>query len=130
MIKVLVDENLSEYFAEGLNQLQIPLASGIEVTSIAKEFHKGIKDEDWIPQWGKKHGVFITEDRKIMTTKHQAALLEKYQMGVFFLKAPKGTKYWGKVELIVRYWPDIVQIINTTKTPFTYFIKPRKIERA
>lgn len=53
MIKVLVDENLSEYFAEGLNQLQMPLASGIEVTSIAKEFQKGIKDEEWIPQWGK-----------------------------------------------------------------------------
>jgi hypothetical protein len=45
MIKVLFDENLSEYFAEGLNQLQYPLADNIEVTSIAKEFHKGIKDE-------------------------------------------------------------------------------------
>lgn len=50
-------------------------------------------------------------------------------MGVFFLKAPKGTKYWGKVELMIKHWPQIVQIINTVRPPYTYFIKPKKLER-
>lgn len=33
MIRVLIDENLSEYFAKGLNQLQKPLGNEIEITS-------------------------------------------------------------------------------------------------
>ena len=129
MIKVLCDENLSEYFAEGLNQLQYPLDDNIEVTSIAKEFHKGIKDEDWIPKWGISSGIFITQDVKIVTTKQQALLLEKHNIGAFFLKPPKGYRYWDKVELIVKFWPQIVKIIKNDQVPFTYFITPRKIER-
>ena len=129
MIKVLIDENLSEYFAEGLNQLQIPLDDDIEVTSIAKSFKKGIKDEDWIPKWGKISGIFITQDLRIQKTKHQATLLRTHNIGAFFLKAPKGTKYWGKVELMIKHWPQIVQLIKTSKTPYTYFITARKIER-
>jgi hypothetical protein len=129
MIKVLIDENLSEYFAEGLHQLQLPLNNGIIVTSIAKEFHKGIKDEDWIPKWGEQSGVFITQDLKIATTKHQAALLQKYNIGAFFLSPPKGSKYWNRVEIIIKHWPEIVRLINNSKTPYTYFISARKVER-
>lgn len=129
MIKVLFDENLSEYFAEGLNHLQYPLGNDIEVTSIATEFHKGIKDEDWIPKWGLQSGIFITQDVKIVTTKQQALLLEKHNIGAFFLKPPKGYRYWAKVELIVKYWPQIVDIIKTQQVPYTYFITPRKIEK-
>ena len=129
MIKVLIDENLSEYFAEGLHHLQLPRGEDIEVTSIAKEFYKGIKDEDWIPEWGEQSGIFITQDLKIAITKHQAALLEKYNIGAFFLSAPKGSKYWDKVEIIIKHWPAIVKCINTTKTPYTYFISARKVER-
>lgn len=43
MIQVLIDENLSEYLAEGLDKLQFPLDNGIVVTSIAKEFQKRCK---------------------------------------------------------------------------------------
>jgi len=117
------------YFAEGLNQLQYHLDDNIEVTSIAKEFHKGIKDEDWIPKWGISSGIFITQDVKIVTTKQQALLLEKHNIGAFFLKPPKGYRYWDKVELIVKFWPQIVKIIKNDQVPFTYFITPRKIER-
>ncbi|RZK78983.1 MAG: hypothetical protein EOO92_10155 [Pedobacter sp.] len=129
MIKVLLDENLSEYFAEGLNQLQYPLGDGIEVTSIAREFYKGIKDEDWIPKWGDLSGIFITQDIRIVTTKQQALLLEKHKIGAFFLKCPKGYGYWHKVELVVKHWPEIVRIIKKNKTPYSFFITPRKIER-
>ena len=129
MIRVLIDENLSEYFAEGLNQLQIPLPDDIEVTLIAKSFTKGIKDEEWIPKWGKVSGIFITQDIKIQKTKHQASLLKTHNIGAFFLKAPKGTRYWGKVELIIKHWPQIVHLIKTNKTPYSFLITARKIDR-
>ena len=83
MIRVLIDENLSEYLAEGLNQLQKPLGNSLVITSIAKEFGKGIKDEDWIPQWGRSSGIFITQDLKIVTTRQQAALLEQFNIARF-----------------------------------------------
>lgn len=128
MIKILVDENISEHFAEGLNSLQYPLSNGIEVTSIAKEFHKGILDENWIPKWGLQSGIFITQDIKMLRTKRQVQLLEQNKMGAFFLKPPKGCHYWNKVELIVKHWPEIIKTIKSNDGPYVCLITPRKIE--
>lgn len=129
MIKILIDENLSKYFAEGINQLQFPLDNGIEVTSIEKEFGRGIKDEDWIPEWGEESGIFISQDLRIYSTKQQSALLLKYNIGAFFLKLPKGYKYWDKVLVLMKHWQTIVKIIKSNKTPYTYFITAQKVYR-
>lgn len=127
MIKILIDENLSKYFAEGINQLQYPLDNGTEVTSIDKEFGRGIKDEDWIPKWGKESGIFITQDLRIYSTKQQSALLLKYNIGAFFLKLPKGYKYWDKVLVLTKHWQTIIKIIKSNQTPYTYFITAQKV---
>ncbi|MGN8057120.1 hypothetical protein ACTJKN_12655 [Pedobacter sp. 22163] len=129
MIKVLVDENLSKYFAEGLDKLQYPLGNSIEITSIEKEFYKGIKDEDWIPDWGRKSGVFISQDVRIYTTKQQSALLSKYNIGAFFLKLPKGYRYWDKTQVIIKHWLEIVKIIENNKTPYVYFISAKRVTK-
>ena len=121
MKQVLIDENLSESLAKGLDILQEPLLNEIKVTSIATQFYKGIKDEDWIPAWGAKSGIFITQDLRIKTTQ-QAALLVKYKLGAFFLKTPKGYRYWDKALIILKHWPAIVKIIQTAKPPYVYFI--------
>ena len=109
MKQVLIDENLSKSLAKGLDMLQHPLQNDIRVTSIAAEFHRGIKDEDWIPIWGAKSGIFITQDLRVRTTRHQAALLVKHKLGAFFLKTPKGYKYWDKMLIILKDWPAIVR---------------------
>ena len=129
MIKVLIDENLSEYFADGLERMQMPMQNGIEVTSMAKAFGKGTKDEDWIPLWGKQKGVFITQDIRITTRKQQAQLLSDHNLGAFFLDVPQSYRYWDKVKIIVYRWEEIVAIIKKTKRPFAYTITPRKIEK-
>lgn len=129
MIKVLIDENLSKYFAEGLDKLQYPLGNNVEVTSIEKEFYKGIRDEDWIPAWGKKSGVFISQDIRIYSTRQQAELLNKNNIGAFFLKLPKGYRYWDKTQVIIKHWIEIVKIIESNKTPFVYFISAKRISK-
>ena len=129
MIKVLIDENFSRYFAEGLNKLQFPMGNNINVTSIENEYHRGIKDEDWIPKWGEQSGIFITQDLRIYSTKQQSAMLFKYNIGAFFLKLPKGYKYWDKVNVMIRHWTQIVKIIETNQIPFTFFITPKKVFR-
>ena len=129
MIKVLIDENLSKYFAEGLDKLQYPLGNNIEITSIEKEFGKGIKDEDWIPDWGNRSGVFISQDLRIYSTKLQAALLTKHNIGAFFLKLPKGYRYWDKTQVIITHWIEIVKIIEMNKPPYVYFISAKRITK-
>lgn len=129
MIPVLIDENLSEFVAEGLQIMQYPLGNDIEVTSIAKAFGKGIIDEKWIPEWGKRKGIFITQDIKITTRRQQAELLKQYELGAFFLDVPKNYLYWDRVKIIVSRWLEIVEIVRKNKRPFAFLITPRKIER-
>lgn len=129
MTRVLVDENLSEYFAEGLHIMQCPLGDGIEVTSIIKEFGRGVADEDWIPRWGQQKGIFITQDLRITTRRQQAQLLTEHHLGAFFLDVPKNYRYWDKVRIIVHRWQEIVELIKRNKRPFAFVITPRKIEQ-
>ena len=129
MIKILIDENLSEHLADGLNAIQRPLDNGIEVVSMAKEFHKGIQDEDWIPKWGKKDGIFITEDYNIVRTRHLSELLKENEFGAFFLRVPNKTLYWERVKILIKHWPNLTKIVNTKTKPYAYFITPNKVDR-
>lgn len=129
MIRVLVDENLSEHLADGLNAIQRPLDNGIIVVSMATTFGKGTKDEDWIPQWGKQDGFFITEDLNITRTRHLVQLLQQYDFGAFFLKVPTKTSYWERVRVIIKHWREITNIISSKNKPFAYKVTPNKVEK-
>lgn len=129
MIRILVDENLSEHLADGLNAIQRPLDNGITVVSMAAIFGKGTKDEDWIPKWGKQDGIFLTEDYNIIRSRHFADLLEQNDFGAFFLKVPNKTSYWERVRIIIKHWPEISKIICSKRKPYAYRVTPNKIEK-
>lgn len=129
MIRMLVDENLSEHLADGLNAIQRPMNNGIEVVSMAAIFGKGTKDDDWIPRWGKQDGIFLTEDFNITRTRHLAQLLEQNDFGAFFIKVPNKTSYWERVVIIIKHWPEITKIVATRNKPYAYLVTPRKLER-
>jgi len=129
MIKILVDENLSEHLADGLNAIQRPLENGIHVVSMAAIFGKGTKDDIWIPMWGKQDGIFLTEDYNITRTRHLAELLEQNHFGAFFIKVPNKTSYWDRVNMIIKHWPEITKIVARKKKPCAYLVTPRKLEK-
>jgi PIN like domain len=129
MIKVLVDENLSEHLADGLNAIQRPMDNGIEVVSMKNIFGKGTKDEDWIPKWGKMDGIFLTADINISRTRHLADLLKQNDFGAFFLKIPNKTSYWERVKIIIKHWPTITKLITTKTKPFAYWVTPNKVDK-
>ena len=129
MIKVLVDENLSEHLADGLNAIQRPMDNGIEIVSMKITFGKGTKDEDWIPKWGKKDGIFLTADINISRTRHLAELLKGNDFGAFFLRVPNKTSYWDRVKVLIKHWPEITKIITTKSKPFSYWVTPNKVEK-
>lgn len=127
--RMLVDENLSHHFAVGLNALQYPLGDDIKVMAMQDEFGPGSKDDEWILKWGTRKGFVLTQDVKMTTRLHEAALLKKYELGVFFLHPPKTFRYWDRVKLIVKHWQEIARIMKEKKRPFSYVITPRKVSK-
>ena len=130
---IYIDENMPLVLAEGFNLLQFPenirlkIKDKIEVRSIKKDFGKGALDEDWIPKAGKEGACVITQDYHINRIKHQKALCEKYNLGMFYFRPPSrvGFSYWNMVKLLVKHWPQIVKIASKSKRPFSYKITSR-----
>lgn len=119
--------------AEGFNLLQSPLnfklklKDEIEVKSIEQEFGAGALDEDWIPELGKNKSCVITQDYNINRIKHQKALCEQYNLGMFYFRPPSknGFTYWEMVKLLVKHWPEIAKVASKSKRPFSFKITSR-----
>ena len=123
---IYIDENLPPVLAKGLDILQTPLNAKarepINVRSLTDDFGKGSKDEEWIPQAGKREACIITQDYNIQRKKIQKALYEEYKLGMFFFRPPSrsGFNYWEMVKLIIKHWEKITHIALTEKRPFSY----------
>ena len=126
MTDIYLDENLSEYVADALNALNKGYFRNINVYSTKLKFGKGVADEIIIPAIGKAKGILITKDININRTKMQYQLCEKYKLGVFFLKLPKGLdRHWKIVGMLIDHWEEIIRIINEENLPFGYEIPMR-----
>lgn len=129
-MKIFFDENFSKYLAYGMSKLQSGVGGEpIDILHIAENFGKGKRDDEWIPEVAKMHGIVITQDIKITRTRTLAAMCKRYKLGIFFVKPPKSYKYWDFVEMIVYKWTHIKEKTKTTEKPFAYLLTPRKIER-
>jgi len=132
---IYIDENLSSFLAQGLNFLQMPenlkLREPVDVRSI-RDFGVGAEDEDWIPQAGKADSCILTQDYNIHRIRHQKALCEQFNLGMFYIRPPSkvGFRYWDMVKLLIKHWPDITRIATREKRPFAFKITSRSnIER-
>lgn len=130
---IYIDENMPRMLAEGFHILQVPenhrlgLKDKIEVKSISSEFGKGALDEEWIPMAGKQNSCVITQDYNINRIKHQRALCEKYNLGMFYFRPPSknGFSYWEMVKLLTKHWPEIIKTVSKQERPFSYKITAR-----
>lgn len=126
-MKFFIDENMPSQLAEGLAILEKPNNEGVEIFSIQKEFGRGTKDDDWIPDVGQNNGIVITQDYNIQRTRQQYELLKKYKVGIFYLRPPGkvGYKYWQMVKTIINHWEEIKDLAKSTKLPFAFRIMPK-----
>jgi len=123
MINIYLDENLSEYVADGLNFLNKGYFKDVQVYSTKVKFGKGVRDEVIIPAIGNSDGIMITKDLNIHRTRLQYQLCEQYKIAIFFLKMPKGfDKHWEIVKLLVNKWEEILDKVAKDKRPFGYEI--------
>lgn len=90
-MRIYLDENLSEYVAQGLHALSRAHFRDIEVLSTKEDedLGPGVKDPDLLPTVARKHGVLITKDIR-MRTPMLYSLIKQNKLGVFFLKMPSG----------------------------------------
>ncbi len=129
-MKVFFDENFSKYLALGVSELQRGIGGEhIDVLHVAENFGKGKRDDEWIPEVAKTHGIVITQDIKIARTRTLAEVCKRYKLGIFFVKKPKSYKYWDLVEMIITKWNIIKESTRNSNKPFAYIVTPRKIER-
>src|SRR5690625_5941979 len=71
-MRIYFDENFSPALISGLKRIQDGRRSeGIDVCSVKEEFGQGCRDEEWIPEIAKRHGVIITQDLNINRTRAQ-----------------------------------------------------------
>jgi hypothetical protein len=124
-MRIYFDENFSPHLVSGVRAFQDGRKSeGVVVCSVAEEFGRGTKDEDWIPQVAAKHGIVLTQDNNIHRTKAQWELCRANKIGIFFLKPPKkGWSYWDIVRFVVKHWGEITKrAVETDTRPFGFCI--------
>jgi hypothetical protein len=127
---VYIDENMPMIFAEGFQKLQAPLIKKlsipfpVNVKSIQNEFGKGTNDDVWIPIIGGRDACVVTKDTHLKSRKHEIELLREHQINMIYLKAPKRAEftYWEMVELLVKNWPQVLNIISTHSRPFVIIL--------
>gem|GEM_PF-2964491 len=42
-----------------------------------------------------------------------------HKVGIFFFKPVKGSRYWQKLEMRIKYWPEITKFAISENRPFT-----------
>ncbi len=115
-MKFLMDQNFAPQIAKGFKGF------GKEVSHVKDkgwdrlediELFKKIKDE-WI---------LITRDKKMGRRKLEILAMKENNISVFFITIQKDL--WSMIELLVKRWKSIEDIVNNEKTPFRYRITER-----
>lgn len=126
MTTVYLDENLSQYVAEGLHLMSSRDFNSIEVKSTKTAFGKGTEDEIIIPKIGAQNGILITFNIDIKRTRLQYNLCKQSNLGVFFLTLPKGkNRHWDIVKCLINNWMEIIDKIRHEKRPFAFRVKEK-----
>ncbi len=136
---IYFDENFPEHLVTGFSVLQqyegVKVGLNLEVAYIPKKFHRGIKDEDWIPKLDAKSSFVITQDINLTRRKLEIELYKKHSIGLFIVRGiskKKGLSVWEMVELLSKNWSFIIDTIKRTSTPFAYELKlngkPNKLQ--
>lgn len=126
-MRFFFDENLPPTLPEALHILHKTAPNKAEVFFIPDVLRYGVPDEEWIPAI-KKDGpaTVITCDYQLHRRKDQRLLYQENGLGLVVLRPnskKRGLPYWQKVQKIIRYWEDILEIERTTEKPYLYLLK-------
>lgn len=123
-MRFFFDNNLGKQLSDGMKMF------GEDTMHLKEEFDEGADDEDWIPVIGDRGDILVTRDDHIRRNPRQRQLLVQHKVGAFFLGGKKLNRC-DLIRQIVRNWPRMKELADTTAKPFTFRV-PRggkKIKR-
>lgn len=113
----MFDNNLAPSLAQALAIL------GEEACHLQDEFAADCADKEWLAEIGDRGWFLVTRDRNILKNKAEQAALRRHNVGAFFLSG-KGLSRWDLVQQVIRNWPRILELADSTHRPFAILIPP------
>lgn len=110
LVKFLIDNNLPQTLASGLNELSFHERYRVEqVVHIKDKFAENTPDIDWITALQKEGSwVVLSQDR--LNKGPEREVLRRSGLTVFFLDRQWSRhKYWDKAHNLVKWWPHIIE---------------------
>lgn len=123
MISFLLDDNLPPQLITDLKALAPAGEAG--VFGLARASGRNVRDEDWVPEWGKKGAVYIAPDHRTGKRKTQLALLLRHGLSVFIVRVPPGSRHDDIGKLVAFYWMEMLAAAREAGSPFAYEITAR-----
>ncbi len=117
-MKFFVDNNLSVEVVRGMRGF------GERLVHLTEEFDPSTDDSDWLEVIGTRGWFLVTRDERVRFRPAEISAIKEHNVGAFFI----GGKNRSRCELIqqiVRNWPRMKEIANSTRPPFLYRIPPK-----
>ena len=99
-------------------------AFGEDVMHLTEEFSQDANDSEWLPYVGDHNLILVTRDLKVRRRPFELKALKEHKVGVFFLGGKSRTKC-ELIQQLVRNWPRMKYLAESTGRPFVYHIPPR-----
>ena len=116
-MRFFIDNNLGENLAKGMK------AFGEDVVHLKEFFAPDTDDPAWLARIGTEGWFLITRDLRVRKRPGELHALKEHDVGAFFL----GGKNRSRCELIqqlVRNWPRLKELAESTRPPFAYRVPP------
>lgn len=129
MPRIHLDENFSPFLAEGLNLLCRGYFDDYNVISTCTSVRRGATDTEIVPVVGNENGFLVTRDNDFKKVAAIAELCRVHNVGVFFLKMPKGHDGgWEMVRVFFKHLEQVIEICKTKKGKHFYAeIRPNSV---
>jgi hypothetical protein len=121
-VSLLVDEQISFRVARALKALGEPVDHVMDVS----ELGRGTKDHVLLPYCGRHDLSLVTLDRKMKTTPQLHALMNEFDVGVFFVYSgsKKSPDPWQIFSTLVKHWREVLKVADSQPKPFSKLLKP------
>lgn len=120
-MRFFIDNNLPPALAKALHALSEK--HDHEVYHLTDLFDRAALDHDWISSLARqKDWVLITQDRFSKNDLEKKVFRDSKLTAFFLKKGWSDFSYWEKAWLLVRWWPNIVELAGRVEPGATFYV--------
>jgi predicted nuclease of predicted toxin-antitoxin system len=112
-----IDNNLSKYLSDGMKGF------GEHVEHLTERFPPSAEDPEWLKYVGEKGLVLVTRDERLRWRPAEIRAFVQYGVRAFILGGKNRTRC-QLIQQVVRNWPRMKELANTTPPPFAFRVPP------